>query len=188
MKKALVLFAFSVLFTSGAFSQTAQLTGTITDQTGSVVPGTKVVATNIDTGVARATVANDQGNYLVTALLPGSYRVTTEAAGFKQISRGPITLAIDQIGRLDFSLEVGEARETVSVEASAVLLDSATSTVGATVENRQITELPLNGRSPMDLIALTAGIRVQGTFGGRLVMSGTPGGAWMGFSLTGAMA
>ena len=73
MKKAPVLFAFSVLFTSGAFSQTAQLTGTITDQTGSVVPGTKVVATNIDTGVARASTANDQGNYLVTALLPGSY-------------------------------------------------------------------------------------------------------------------
>ncbi len=176
------------LLAACAFGQTAQLTGTVTDQSGSVVPGTKVAATNIDTGVARATVANDQGNYLITALLPGNYRLTTEAPGFKQISRGPIMLAVDQVGRLDFALEVGESRETVSVEASAVLLDSATSTVGSLIENKQIVELPLNGRSPMDLIALTAGIRVQGTFGGRLVMSGTPGGAQMDFSFNGGMA
>src|SRR5438105_4805409 len=152
MSKVFILVRVLTLVTlvaTSAFAQTAQLTGTITDQSGSVAPGTKVVATNIDTGVARASVANEQGNYLITALLPGSYRVTTEAAGFKQVSRGPITLAVDQVGRVDFTLEVGEARETVSVEASAVLLDSATSTVGSTVENRQITELPLNGRSPM---------------------------------------
>src|SRR5258708_20880996 len=105
------LVALLVVFAVGAFSQTAQLTGTVSDPTGSVVPGAKAVATNIDTGVARATIANDRGNYLVTALLPGAYRVVTEASGFKQLKREPVHLAIDQLARLDFILEIAEPRE-----------------------------------------------------------------------------
>ena len=120
-------------FAASAFSQTAQLTGTVTDQSAAVVPGTKVAATNVDTGVARSSVANQSGNYLITALLPGSYRVTAESPGFKQVVRELIRLEVDQVARLDFSLEVGETRDTVSVEAAAVLLDSATSTIGTTV-------------------------------------------------------
>src|SRR5712691_4683716 len=166
---------------SSAFSQSAQLTGTVTDPTGSVVPGAKVVATNIDTGVARATVANDRGNYLVTTLLPGKYRVTTEASGFKQVNRGPITLAIDQVARIDFILEVGETRESISVEATGVILDAATSTIGNVVENRQIAELPLNGRNPIDLLGLSTGIRIQGGFGGK-------NGSWGNFSSNGGLA
>src|SRR5882672_1625528 len=167
MNEASRLVALVAILASNALSQTAQLTGTVADPTGSVVPGAKVVATNIDTGVARATVANDRGNYLVTALLPGRYRVVTEASGFKQVNRGPITLAIDQVARIDFILEVGETRESISVEATGVILDAATSTIGNVVENRQIAELPLNGRNPLDLVGLSTGIRIQGGFGGK---------------------
>jgi hypothetical protein len=85
-------------------------------------------------------------------------------------------------------LEVGETRETVSVEAAAVLLDAATSTIGTTVESRQIAELPLNGRNPIDLLGLSAGIRIQAGFGGRSVQSGTPGGTYQGFSFNGGIA
>src|SRR5229473_2820548 len=102
MKEAFRLVTLLAILASNAFSQTAQLTGTVADPTGSVVPGAKVAATNIDTGVARATVANDRGNYLVTALLPGRYRVVTEASGFKQVKREPVNLAIDQVARVDF--------------------------------------------------------------------------------------
>lgn len=186
MKKAIThirrLALFS-LFTISAFSQTAQITGTVTDQTGAMVPGAKVVATNINTGVARDSVTNEAGNYLITALLPGQYRVTAEAAGFKQVRREQITLAVDQIGRIDFEMEVGTVQESVTVEASAVLLDSATSTVGAVVENRKITELPLNGRNPLDLLALSSGIRIQGGFGGK-----TGALNWGNFSANGGLA
>ena len=176
--RATVLFGVMV---TGALSQTAQLTGTVTDPSGSVVPGAKVVATNIDTGVARASVANDRGNYLVTTLLPGKYKVVTESPGFKQVSREGVTLAIDQVARIDFILEVGETRDTVSVEATGVILDAATSTLGNVVETRQIAELPLNGRNPLDLIALSPGIRVQGGFGGKT-------GSWGNFSSNGGLA
>jgi len=181
----LLLSATAVLF-----AQTAQLTGRVTDQSGSVVINAKVSAVNIDTGVVRGTISNETGNFLVTGLLPGSYRFTVEMVGFKQQVRGPLPLAVDQIARLDFALEVGETRETVLVEASAAILDTASSAIGAVVENRQIAELPLNGRDPVDLLGLTAGIRVQQGFGGVLNAGGgtTQSGAWSGFSFNGGIA
>lgn len=174
-------FGLLSVFSLCAFSQTAQITGTVTDASGAVVPGVKVVATDINTGVARDTVTNEAGNYLVTALLPGRYRVTAEATGFKQVSREPVVLAVDQVGRIDFTMQVGETQEKVTVEASAVLLDAATSTVGSLVENRQVTELPLNGRDPIDLLGLSPGIRIQGGFGGK-------NGSWGNFSSNGGLA
>src|ERR1700680_953374 len=106
------------IFALRAFSQTAQLTGTVTDSTGSLVPGARVVATNIDTGVARESVTNDAGNYLITALLPGNYKVTAEKTGFKQIRRDLVTLAVDQVGGINFTMEVGATQDSVTVEAS----------------------------------------------------------------------
>ena len=167
-------FVLVSLFATIAFSQTTQLTGTVSDQSAAVAPGAKVTAVNVDTRVARSSVANQSGNYLITALLPGSYRVTAEAPGFKQAVRELVRLEVDQVARLDFTLEVGEARETVSIEATAVLLDSATSTIGTTVESRQVSELPLNGRNPIDLLALSTGIRIQAGFGGRSVQVALP--------------
>ncbi len=175
------LFALFGIFAICAFSQTAQVTGTVVDPTGAVVVGAKVVATNIDTGVARDTVTNGAGNYLITALLPGAYRVSSEATGFKQIKREPITLAVDQVARIDFKMEVGESSQSVTVESSAILLDAATSTVGNVVENQRIAELPLNGRDPIDLLALSTGIRIQGGFGGQ-------GSSWGNFSSNGGLA
>ncbi len=180
-------FVFAILIALGlgavsTYAQTAQMTGAITDQTGASVPGTTVTVTNVNTAVARSSVTNSTGNYLVTALLPGTYRVTTQAAGFKQMSREPIVLQVDQIARIDFSLAVGETRETVEVLASAVLLNSESSTLGVVVENRQVVELPLNGRNPIELVALQPGIRVQGNFGGKQVAGGTAPGNWANFS------
>jgi hypothetical protein len=174
------LLGAGCLFAASALGQTAQVTGTVTDPTGSVVPNAKVVATNLETGVARDGITNESGNYLITALFPGRYRVTAEAAGFKQVRREPITLAIDQIGRIDFTMEVGEVRESVTVEASSVLLDAATSTVGTVIQNRQVSELPLSGRNPIALIALTPGVRIQGGFGGK--------NQWSNFSINGGLA
>src|SRR5947209_1019946 len=182
------ILALAALGVTAAFSQTAQMTGTITDQSGASVPNTTVTATNVATGVARSGVTNASGNYLITALLPGGYRVTTQASGFKQMSRENVTLEVDQVARIDFNLTVGETIETVEVRASAVLLNSESSTISALVENRQITELPLNGRDPIEFIALEPGIRVQGNFGGKMVAGGTAPGNWANFSFNGGLA
>jgi hypothetical protein len=176
MNKAILLS----LLAGSAFAQTAQVTGTVIDSSGALVPQAKVSTANLDTGVVRESLTNASGNYIVTALLPGRYEVAAEAPGFKQLRRGPITLAVDQVARLDFTLEVGAVREAVSVEASGVLLDAATSTIGTVVENRQITELPLSGRNPIALVALTPGVRLQGGFGGK--------GQWSNFSVNGGLA
>ena len=174
------LLALFVLLALHAFSQTAQLTGKVSDNTGAVLVGAAVVATNINTGVARNTVTNEAGNYLITALLPGSYRVTA-AKGFKEMERQPVTLAVDEVGRIDFTMQVGEARQTVTVSESAVLLDTATSTVANVVENVQVSETPLNGRDPIDLLGLSTGVRIQGGFGGK-------NGSWGNFSSNGGLA
>jgi len=186
-----VLLGIVVLAWLGAvigFAQTAQMTGTISDQTGASVPNTTVTVTNVNTGVARSSITNASGNYLVTALLPGTYRVTTQAQGFKQMSREPIILEVDQIARIDFNLTIGGTQETVEVQASAVLLNSESSTISAVVENRQVVELPLNGRNPIELVALQPGIRVQGNFGGKQVAGGTAPGNWANFSFNGGMS
>jgi hypothetical protein len=81
--------------------------------------------------------------------------------------REAITLAVEQVARIDFRMEIGDTKESITVEASAVILDSANSTIGTVVDNRKVTELPLNGRNPLDLVGLSTGIRIQGGFGGK---------------------
>jgi hypothetical protein len=93
---ALAIFG-ALALASTAFAQTAQLTGTVNDRSGAVVPNARVTATNVATGVARSATTNGSGNYLITALLPGNYQITTEAAGFRQIAQGPLTFAVDQV-------------------------------------------------------------------------------------------
>lgn len=161
------LFACAGVFAAGAWGQTAQLTGTVTDQTGSAVPSAQIIATNTVTGVSRSSVSNDAGNYLITSLFPGPYQVAASAPGFKQMRREALTLAVEQVARLDFQMEIGDTKESITVEATAVILDSANSTIGTVVDNRKVTELPLNGRNPLDLVGLSTGIRIQGGFGGK---------------------
>ena len=83
------------------------------------------------------------------------------------MQRDTVTLAVDQIARIDFTMEVGRTQEIVNVQSTAVILETENSTVGNVVENRKITEIPLNGRNPLDLLALSTGIRIQGGFGGK---------------------
>ncbi len=163
----LFLAGLTLFAATTGWAQNAQVTGTVTDATGAAVPGVEVVATNVATGVSRPSITNDAGNYLITTLFPGQYQVTATARGFKQARRDDLTLAVEQVARIDFHLEVGETRETINVEATAVVLDAATSTIGTVVENEKITQIPLSGRNPLDLVGLSPGIRIQGGFGGK---------------------
>ena len=95
------------MFTPAAVAQTAQLTGTVSDPSGSSVPNAKVTATNVDTGVARASVTNEAGQLPDYCAAPGRYRITAEAHRIQGNERDTVTLAVDQIGTIDFTMEVG---------------------------------------------------------------------------------
>lgn len=152
------LFALILLAAALGFAQTAQITGLVTDSSRAAIVDAEVVVTNADTGVARTTATNQQGNYTVPLLQPGNYRMTVQSSGFRPVSRENIRLEVDQVLRVDFSLEVGALTESVTVTDTAPLLQSATSSLGQVVESKQFTDMPLNNRGALGLLALSDGV------------------------------
>jgi hypothetical protein len=144
---------------SAAWAQTAtgQITGTVRDVTGAVIPGVKVTVTNQLTSMARETNTSETGDYVVPLLPVGVYTVTAERQGFRLARRTDVQLNVNQVVRIDLELAVGEVTETVEVKAAAAAIDTETATVGHVVTNRQVTQLPLNGRNFLQLLFLGAG-------------------------------
>src|SRR3989441_10111916 len=148
-----VLFVL-LLGTVSVLAQTqAVISGVIRDGSGAVIPGATITVTNPATNFVRSAVSNEAGVYSFPALQPGGYNIKLELPGFRTIT-GNIELQVQQSARQDFTLQVGQVSETVEVSSTADLLQAETATVGAVVENKIITELPLNGRSYLGLIAL----------------------------------
>ncbi|MGO9273785.1 MAG: carboxypeptidase regulatory-like domain-containing protein [Terriglobia bacterium] len=161
-----------VLLAGASVSARAQqvqgsLTGTATDASGGVVPGVRVTAIDKDTGFTRSAVSGHDGVYLIPLLPPGQYTLTAEKQGFEKYSEGPITLTVDQQAKVDILLTVGAASTTVSVEAVAPVLDTQTYSVGTTVEEAKVEQLPFNGRQFLQATLFTPGV-VPGTQGSEL--------------------
>jgi len=140
-------------------AQVATLTGRITDASGAVVPGAKVAARSLETGIGTNVESTAEGYYTIPALPPGRYDVTISKEGFTTVKQSGVELAVQQTARLDLVLSVGALAETVEVKAQAALLDSETATVGQVIGNRQVTELPLLGRNTYALAMLVPGVR-----------------------------
>jgi hypothetical protein len=138
----------------------AQLGGRVTDQSGAVLPGVTVTATQTDTGLSRTVVTDGDGSYQITNLPTGPYRLEVMLQGFRAYVQTGIVLQVDANAVINAVLEVGELAETVSVEAAAPLVDVRSSGISDVVENERIVELPLQGRNVTDLIVL-AGAAVQ---------------------------
>lgn len=153
------MLAALAIMTSPAAAQTAtgQIQGTVRDASGAVVPGVKVVVSNQQTGLNRETKTGSNGDYVVPLLPAGVYLVTAEQAGFKTAILSGVVLTVEQIQRLDLTLAPGSLAETVEVQASTLVLDTASASVGHTITERQVTELPLNGRNFLQLLFLGAG-------------------------------
>ena len=143
-----------------AFSQTitASLEGDVKDITGAVVPGVHVRIINADTGVITRAESGPDGRFIAPSLQPGPYSVVIEASGFKKVDRSGIVLQVNQTARIDLILEVGSVTETVEITGSAPLLESSSSALGQVIENRSITNLPLNARNPYALVFLAPGV------------------------------
>ncbi|HXG47136.1 MAG TPA: carboxypeptidase-like regulatory domain-containing protein, partial [Methylomirabilota bacterium] len=145
---------------------TASITGQVRDETGAVIPEASLTVTNTETGLARAATTDTNGRYRVQNLPVGSYQVDASYAGFKSVTRSGITLTVGQAATVDITLPVGSVAERVEVTAEAPLVDVNTAVLGGLVDQRAIQDLPLNGRSFIELANLQAGT-VNAITGGR---------------------
>lgn len=158
------LFATVSLFTLFAVTATAQLAtttslvGTVFDSTGTSIPNAKVKV--VETGMAdtRTTATNERGYYAIEFARVGVYSVTVEATGFQKVTKTGIHVNINQTVRTDFTLAVGAIAQSVTVEATAVAIKTDDATVSESLSARAVSELPLNGRDPMQLAVTTPGV------------------------------
>jgi Carboxypeptidase regulatory-like domain/TonB-dependent Receptor Plug Domain/TonB dependent receptor len=137
------------------------IAGEVKDASGAVMPNVPVTARNAGTNATRETTTNDAGVYSFPSLVPGIYSVKASATGFQPTERTNIELQVQQTARIDFSLIVGQATSTVEVSGSGQMLTTENATVGMVIEQKQIVELPLNGRNFLQLVALSPNV----TFG-----------------------
>ncbi len=139
---------------------TAQISGTVTDQSGARLPGVQITATQTDTGVTRSVISNETGTYVLPSLPTGPYKLEVSLPGFRTFARTGIVLDVNASPVINISLEIGQVTETVEVQANAALVETRSSGVGQLMETQRILELPLNGRNVTELITL-AGAAVQ---------------------------
>lgn len=148
-----------------AIAQEATIVGTVTDPSGANVPNVTVTITRAETGQSRAVRTNSEGQYVAEALSIGHYNVSAQAEGFGKAEKNNIMLNVGDRSRVDFSLAVGTATQTVNVEANAVEVQTQTGEVSTVIDGKQIAQLATNGRSVYSLFALTPGASsVQGDF------------------------
>lgn len=154
------------------FAQTfGEVTGHISDATGAAIPAAKIFLTNIATNAVRETVSTESGDYMFAAVAPGVYKIRVEQPSFKITGSSNVQVQVQQTVRLDFTLEVGQVSESVEVSASAQMLQTENLSLGTVIENKGVTELPLNGRNYLGLVALAANANTlsasSGQAGGR---------------------
>src|SRR5213594_4318953 len=136
----------------------ATMSGVVHDANGGLVPGVSVTAKHTESGLTRTVIANENGSYRMPALPVGAYEVTAELSGFKQQVRRGINLVVTQEALVNFTLEVGDLKENVTVTEDAPLVNTTLSSTAGLVTREQIKDLPLHGRSFLELMTLNAGV------------------------------
>jgi len=164
--------------------------GTVTDNTGAVVPGATVTISNLGTNEVRTAKTNTAGEFRFVNLIPANYKVTIEAANFKRFVRPSAEVTVDTTLRVDAALQVGAASETVEVTTAAPLLQTESGSLGDAVQTIQMKEIPLNGRNSFNLMALVPGIVPQGNTSGSAAMNNggsTSSAAWGNYQIGGGL-
>ena len=152
-----------LLLCSPAFSQgnTGRILGTVTDQSGGVVAGATVSVVDTARGVTRTLTTDDAGEYNAPNLTPGNYTVRAEAKGFKKIERQNMCSKSGKEIRVDLTVQPGEQEQTVTVTEAVPLVETTNATLGGTLDNSDIVDMPLNGRNYQNLLALRPGVMIQ---------------------------
>src|ERR1700726_958662 len=153
-----VLLLCLPLFSQGS---SGRILGTVTDQSGGVISGATVTVIDTQRGVARTLTTDDAGEYNAPTLIPGAYTVRVEAKGFKKLERENVVLEVGKDVRVDVTVQPGEQTQTVTVTESIPLVESTNATMGGTLNNADINDMPLNGRNYQNLLALRPGVFVQ---------------------------
>jgi hypothetical protein len=141
-----------------AQSTAGRILGSITDPTGASVAGATVVITDVERGTVRTLTTDDAGAYAAPDLSPGTYKIHVEAKGFKSVERPNVVIEVATDVRADFSLQTGQVSETVVVNEEVPLLNTTSATLGGTLSNQEINDLPLNGRNYENLLQLRPGV------------------------------
>src|SRR5260370_6584914 len=153
-----ICVALLLCLPAAAQENSATLSGQVLDPSGAGIPGARVVARNVQTGIERVTLTNDTANYTIPLVPNGAYDISDEKEGLKKYIQTGVVLAVDQHARIDFHLQVGAASESVQVTAEVPLTQTDTSSVGSVIDNRKVVELPLNGREFYGLALLAPGV------------------------------
>jgi hypothetical protein len=143
---------------TSAQSNDGRILGTITDSQAKVVVGAKIAITNTGTGTTRNLESNGAGDYTAPALQPGLYTVTAESRGFKKVEHSNIRLEVGNDVRVDIQLVPGAVNETVQVTSEAPLITTTNDAIGGSLSNKEINDLPLNGRDYQNLVVLRPGV------------------------------
>ena len=160
---AIVLFSLSSAALLSGQSADATMSGYVTDPSGAAVTRAKLVLKNPSTGVSRATETNETGFYTFTYVFPAqNYELSVTASGFQTQVHPDIRVEVAQSVRTDFSLQVGQTQQQVTVTSGAQMVQADNASLGQVISSREVNELPLNGRNPLSLAALAPGVVPQG--------------------------
>ncbi|HEY3827266.1 MAG TPA: carboxypeptidase regulatory-like domain-containing protein, partial [Bryobacteraceae bacterium] len=191
-------FIYVFMFCAGitAFGQAGRggLSGVVSDASGAIVPGASVAARNDATGTTLSTVSTAAGLYSFISLSPGSYDITVTTKGFGPVIQKNVTVSVDQVSTINFTLSVGSVNQVVTVTSNTELVDTSNSTVGQLIGAATIDRVPLLTRNVYDLIQLSAGVtpangapNSSSSFDIENISSGRPGVDVSSYSVNGAI-
>lgn len=155
---AVVCLVLAASLSAVSQTTTGRILGEVHDQTGAALSGATVTVSDTQRAVTRTVNTDVSGAYVVAALPPGTYSIRVEARGFKTIARPNVTLEVAKDADIDFTLQPGNVSETITVQEDIPLLDTTSSTLGGTLSNKEINDLPLNGRNYENLLQLRPGV------------------------------
>src|SRR5436309_8879428 len=161
LRYLLILFVLLVGLPFRASAQNATIVGTVTDPSGSVIANVKITVTHVETGLAHTFTTNEAGQYVAVDLPVGHYNIKAEASGFKVAEQKGLVLQVGDRTRMDFQMSLGAASETVTVEANAVRVQADTGEVSNVIDEQQMSQIAVNGRSIYQLAALAPGASSQ---------------------------
>lgn len=150
-----LVLTFAVVPRAFAQSAAAQLSGAVTDESRGALPGVEVTVTQTDTGMTRFVITNQRGDYVFTNLPVGPYALSAKLPGFNTFAQSGIVLAVGETRSINVTMHIGALEETITVQADAALIETRSVNVGTVITQEQIVDLPLNGRSVLQLITLS---------------------------------
>jgi hypothetical protein len=157
LKLAMLIFALCLPIGVATAQTFGAITGEVRDQSGAITPNVPVTAINVATNVERSTATNESGVYSFPDLIPASYQVRVVAPGFQSM-QSTVEIQVQQTARVDFTLTLGQSTQTIEVSAAAAALTTESATVGTVIAQKDINELPLNGRNFLQLVALAPNV------------------------------